>query len=178
VDADSSHTDAAAFVEIFESYFDVVYGYVASHGSRSDADEIASQTFLVAFENRGRFDSRRGSRKAWLLGIATNLIREQARRKRRESPFPDEVRPLGFEAAVETDGSLAGVLRDELGALPFVDREALLRHVWGELSYAEVAMALSVPVGTVRSRIFRARHILKPRLEAHQRLIDKGESRA
>jgi RNA polymerase sigma factor (sigma-70 family) len=159
------------FAAIFDRHAPAVHAYLARRIGR-DADDLLAETFLVAFERRGRYQEAVTDARPWLLGIATNLLRRRAR---------DEVRlyrvlartgidPLGGTAAPSpaervaerVDAShavraLAGALAD----LPRRDRDALLLLAWGGLGYHEIAQALGVPVGTVRSRLHRARSGLR-----------------
>lgn len=155
-----------AFTEIFERHFAAVHRYLARRAGRDRADDLASQAFLVAFQRRGDYREGLGSARPWLLGIATNLLREDHRSEQR---VLTTITQLSNEAWVSGTRSAGGELRDDdlANALVRLDadqRDALLLHVWGELSYAEIAKSLNVPIGTVRSRIFRACAALRAEL--------------
>lgn len=148
-----------AFTEIFERHFAAVHRYLARRAGRDRADDLASQAFLVAFQRRSDYREGLGSARPWLLGIATNLLREDHRSEQRVlttiTQLSNEVWVSGTRSA---DGEL-GEDDDLANALVRLDagqRDALLLHIWGELSYAEIAKSLDIPIGTVRSRIFRA----------------------
>lgn len=158
------------FATIFDRYAPVVHGYLSRRVGVL-ADDLVSETFLLAFRGRTGYVPDRGPVRAWLFGIATNLVRRHARdEERRYRAFG---RAAGhFEATTEL-GEVAGrvdaqALRSELAealaALPDEDRDVLLLWTNPQLSYAEIAVALDIPVGTVRSRLHRARGKVRDRL--------------
>ena len=160
-----------AFANVFDRHFAFVHRYVARRAGRDRADDVASQTFTVAFAHRGRYRDDLGTARPWLLGIATNLLRAEYRGDARVASI---VERLGSEAVVSSFGSaLAGAsaapktTTASAGArrLDADQRDALLLHALGELSYAEIAAALDIPIGTVRSRISRACAALRIELE-------------
>ena len=158
----ASLADPRAFGVIFERHFGVIHGYLRRRLDRTLADELASQTFLVAFDGRARFDRRRPDSRPWLFGIATNLARNHRRREIRElramaALAPDPAIGLdGVEARVDAE-RLRGELAEALAALPAAEADVLALLVWAELDQAEVAAALALPLGTVKSRLSRAR---------------------
>ncbi len=164
--------DPEAFAEVFDRHYAFVHRYIARRAGRERADDLASQTFTVAFSHRGRYRDDLGTARPWLLGIATNLLRAaiaatsvwlhsstdsvlRRRRHLRARPWLARV-PLPKMTAASALLSLSCQLDQ---------REALLLHVWGELSYAEIASATDAPIGTVRSRISRACAALRAELE-------------
>ena len=166
----ASLEDPRAFGVIFERHFDVIHGYLRRRLDRTLADELASQTFLVAFDGRARFDRKRPDSRPWLFGIATNLTRNHRRREVRElramaALAPDPAAGLeGVEARVDAE-RLRGELAHALAALPSEEADVLLLLVWAELDQAEIAEALAIPLGTVKSRLSRARGRLRAELE-------------
>ena len=161
-----SLADPTGFAVIFDRHFDAVHGYLSRRVGRSAADDLAASTFTLAFEHRRRFRSEATSARPWLLGIATNLLRNQRRAENRALQAlrrlaPDDVTPAssGTEETTELGELLAGLDRDQ--------RNVLLLYAWEELSYEEIANALGIPVGTVRSRLARARARLRARLDPH-----------
>lgn len=167
----ASLSDPRVFGVIFERHFGVIHGYLRRRLDRQLADELASQTFLVAFDGRARFDRRRADARPWLFGIATNLTRNHRRREIRELRAMAELAPEavigieGVEARVDA-GRRRGTLARGLADLPAEEADVLLLLlVWGELDQAEIGEALGVPVGTVKSRLSRARGRLRTDLE-------------
>jgi RNA polymerase sigma-70 factor (ECF subfamily) len=157
--------EPGAFRSIFDRHFADVHRYLRHRAGLDHADDLAAETFVRAFAARGRFRPREGdSARAWLFTIATNLMYDEARRGRRRDlahgrlaaqPVPADAGPLG-----ERDPALAAAL----GALRDEEREAVLLLAWGELSYEEIARVTGVRVGTVRSRLNRARSRLQEAL--------------
>jgi RNA polymerase sigma factor (sigma-70 family) len=165
--------DPEAFADVFDRHYAFVHRYIARRAGRQRADDLASQTFTVAFSHRGRYRDDLGTARPWLLGIATNLLRAAHRGDKRVASI---VERLGSEAVVSSSRfPLADAsanrddhnrLSDALAQLDPGQRDALLLHALGELSYAEIADAMDVPIGTVRSRISRACAALRAELEA------------
>ncbi|MFE7131029.1 RNA polymerase sigma factor [Streptomyces sp. NPDC057638] len=159
------------FGELFNRHAPDIHRYAARRLGDTTADDITAEVFLVAFRTRARYDLDRPSARPWLYGIAANLIGRQRR---------DEVRALkalartGHDPVAESwtersDSRVAaqaahGPLAGALARLSARDRHVLLLVAWADLSYAEVAEALSIPVGTVRSRLNRARRKVRESL--------------
>jgi RNA polymerase sigma factor (sigma-70 family) len=160
-DADAiraSLTEPEAFAALFDRHFDAVHAYAQRRVGPSLADEIAAETFTRAFDNRRRFDSSRNDARPWLLGIAANLLRRHWRtEKRRLEAYARSAGRVDAAVSEPVAGDLARALR----SLPRREREPLLLLAWADLGYEEIALALGVPVGTIRSRISRARARLR-----------------
>jgi RNA polymerase sigma factor (sigma-70 family) len=160
------------FAVIFERHFAAVHRYAQQRVGEDVADEITSETFVVAFDRRRRFDPESAGAGPWLLGIATNLMRRHWRAERQQLRAIGSTPPAGGVAEElrgphvrpMADVSLQQDVADALAEINQADRETLLLFAWADLSYAEVATALDVPIGTVRSRIARARRQLRDRL--------------
>ncbi|MBC9718660.1 RNA polymerase sigma factor [Streptomyces sp. TRM66268-LWL] len=177
--------DEAAFGRLFDAYSRSVYnhGYRLT-GDWTAADDIVSLTFLEAWRLRDRLDEDGGSLRPWLLGIATNVARNTRRAARRHAaaverlPPPEPVVDFADEIAGRLDDSayLAGV-RAAVARLRRAEREVLALCVWGELDYAAAAEALGIPVGTVRSRLSRARTKLAKALEHTEPAQRRGQVR-
>ena len=162
----ASLADPEVFAVLFDRHFDAIHGYAQRRVGPDLADEIAAETFTRAFDRRRRYDSSRGDARPWLLGIATNLLRHHWRSERRR--LDAYARGSGREHH-ELPGPIAAELVAALKALPRREREPLLLLAWADLSYEEIAAALGAPVGTVRSRISRARARLRgPNLDTNR----------
>jgi len=158
-----------AFGVIFERHFWAIHDYLRRRLDRQLADELASQTFLTAFDRRAAFDSRSASSRPWLFGIATNLVREHRRSELRELRAmarlaPDPVMAIdGVESRIDAE-RMRGLLATALAQLPQEEADVLLLLVWAELAQPEIADALAIPLGTVKSRLSRARGRLQAAL--------------
>ncbi|MGW8701773.1 RNA polymerase sigma factor [Streptomyces lavenduligriseus] len=170
-----SRDEPEAFAALFDRHADAVHRYAARRLGVEVADDLMAETFTTAFQQRHRYDPARGpgaDARPWLFGIATNLVsrhrRAEARRFKAMARVPalaDHDEPLAERAA---DRVVALAVRRELAAalaaLPARHRDVLLLVAWGGLGYEEVAQALGIPVGTVRSRLHRARGKLREAL--------------
>lgn len=158
------------FAAIFDRHHIAVHRYVARRAPRAHADDLASMTFVVAFERRRSFQPASTTALPWLLGIATNLLHERYRRERREHGalvmLRSERAPVSAGSTLHGGGEQPGSdeLARALAALDPGQLDVLLLHAWEELSYEEIAEALGIPLGTVRSRLARARAHLKSTL--------------
>jgi RNA polymerase sigma-70 factor (ECF subfamily) len=169
--------DHNAFGELFDAYARSVYNHAFRlTGEWSTAEDVVSLTFLEAWRLRERLDEEGGSPRPWLLGIATNVTRNTRRAARRHAaalarlPREETVRDFADEVAERLDDSAQlAVVRTALGRLRRAEREVLALCVWSGLDYGAAAQALGVPVGTVRSRLSRARTKLAKHMELHQR---------
>ncbi|MFB6901149.1 RNA polymerase sigma factor [Streptomyces hydrogenans] len=161
--------DRDAFAELFDGHARGVHAYaVRLTGDWALAEDIMSLTFLEAWKQRKKLGDEVGDVRAWLLGVATNVARNTARAARRHraamarlpppEPLPDVSE--GVVRQLQDTARLAAVTR-AVRRLKRSDREVLGLVVWSELGYAEASEALGVPVGTVRSRLSRARRKLR-----------------
>lgn len=151
-----------AFAPVFDRHYGPIWRFVARRVGADLADDVTATVFEAAFTGRHRFDTARADAAPWLYGIATNVVRRHHRSEQRR------LRAIGrldrrSEAASGCTDDLDDLvdLARAVARLGRHEREALLLHAWADLSYDEVAMALDVPVGTVRSRISRARARLR-----------------
>ena len=168
----AAQTDPASFGTIFDRHFPTVYRFCERRIGRKIAEDLAGETFRRAFEARHSYDLSRPSALPWLYRIALNLVRDALRARAAEdrayarlhalvgTGWPSEDDQAARRAEARAD---LAVLARLLLAEPEEDVEALFLHVWDGLSYLDVATALGIPVGTVRSRLSRLRH----RLEEH-----------
>ncbi|WP_330331010.1 RNA polymerase sigma factor [Streptomyces sp. NBC_00536] len=160
--------DHQLFAEFYETHARAVYAHaVRMTADLAGAEDIVSLTFLEAWRLRDALDDV-NSQRAWLFGVATNVMRNSRRAARRHShamtrlPPPDLV-PDPADAVVSriTDTAQAAAAFAALEKLRSTDREILLLCVWSGLSQEEVAQVCDLPVGTVRSRLSRARARLR-----------------
>jgi RNA polymerase sigma-70 factor, ECF subfamily len=161
--------DPVAFGQIFDAHARVVYSHaVRWTGDWAAAEDVVSLTYLEAWRLRKKLFPGDDSLRPWLLGIATNVLRNTTRAARRHRNALNQLPPLG--AVPDFSDELVGRLADTeqlvaartaLQHLSAPEREVFALCVWSGLEHAAVAEALGVPVGTVRSRLSRARHRLR-----------------
>lgn len=169
-----SQTDPRRFEVIFDRYFDLIRRYVYRRVGPEVADEIASETFAQAFLHRDRFDTRMPSARPWLYGIASNLLSNYLREERvRLTAYEKLGAQPEMYAVIDIDDRLDAEelvtrLVGAIGALAPGDRDVLLLFAWAELTYEEIANALAIPVGTVRSRLHRVRRQIRETYETCQ----------
>lgn len=158
------------FGRLFDEHAGSLHGYLARRVGDQAADDLVSETFLVALQRRHTYDPARAGVRPWLYGIATNLLRRYVRQEvrgwrakarvlgaERLQAESHEVRTTEQVTAQQRIRQLAGAL----AALEPGDRDVLLLTSWGHLSAAEVSQALGIPVGTVHSRLHRVRRWLR-----------------
>jgi RNA polymerase sigma factor (sigma-70 family) len=166
-----SRDEPEHFAVLFRRHAPEIQRYVVRRLGADAADDVVAETFLAAFRQRDGYDQARTDARPWLYGIATHLIGRHRRSEIRAyralartghdpvtEPFTDRV------DAIVSAGAASRQLAGALTKLPAEHRDALLLVVWGGLSYEEAAQSLGVPVGTVRSRINRARSKLRQAL--------------
>ncbi|MEV0158908.1 RNA polymerase sigma factor [Nonomuraea fuscirosea] len=160
--------DEAAFEAAFDAHFGEIHAYVAQRVGPDHAEDIVAETFLTAFRKRAQYDPSRAGVRAWLYGIATNLVgkhrRLEARTLRALARCAPDTDAPGHEETVAVRVS-AQSLRPELAAalagLNRGDRDVLLLVALAGLGHDEIATALGIPYGTVCSRLNRARRKLR-----------------
>ena len=159
------------FTVLFRRHAPHIQRYVVRRLGPDAADDIVAETFLLAFRQRNRYDPERADARPWLYGIATNLI---GRHRRAEVRLYRALARTGADPVSEpfTDriddrvsaGQASRQLAAALARLSAELRDTLLLAAWSDLSYEEIAVALGVPTGTVRSRLSRARSKLRQTL--------------
>jgi RNA polymerase sigma-70 factor (ECF subfamily) len=153
-----------SFRTLFERHYQPVWRFLAWRFGAAAAEDACAETFATAFAERGRYDSSHADARPWLLGIAVNHGRRHARRERRRlEQLEDTVSRSHSGPTVGLDPR--GELARGLLALDRRDREPLLLLALADLSYTQIAVALGIPEGTVRSRINRARRQLKEAIQ-------------
>ena len=167
-----------SFDDAFEAEFAPLHRYLARRLGASTADDLAAETFAVAFRSWDRLDPARPVR-PWLYGIAANLMRHHWRKERRmlrayARTGVDPVFADDEDAVARADAELQQrELADALAELRPEEREVLLLHTWADLSDSEIADALGLPIGTVKSRLSRARDRLRNQLgEVGQQAVE------
>jgi RNA polymerase sigma-70 factor (ECF subfamily) len=158
-----------SFNDVFAAEYRPLHGYIARRLGVSAADDLTAETFAIAYRRWRDLDPARPV-KPWLYGIASNLIQHHWRKERRM--LRAHARTGADPVLAEAGGSLArlnaqaqrAALAAALARLRREEREVLLLHAWAELSDAEIAESLSLPLGTVKSRLSRAREHLRNRL--------------
>lgn len=168
----ASISDPDRFAVIFDRHAPHVHRYVARRLGGEVAADLVAEVFLAAFRRRSRYARDRTDARPWLYGIASNLIkqhrRDEARRWRLLARLPPE--PHEPDHAEKADDRISAQaarceLARALAQLSGADRDVLLLIAWEQLTYDEVATALDIPIGTVRSRLNRARGKLRAQLE-------------
>lgn len=176
-----SRDSPAVFGELYDRHASIIYRYAARRAGDFAADDVTSETFLVAWEHLDTYDLDREDARPWLFGIATNLLRRHHRAEARmlkvaaqaasrEAMSDDSDRIAAQVDATAATGRIARTLR----AMAAIDRETLLLYAWADLTYEGIAVAMGVPVGTVRSRLNRARRTLRTQLDLE--ILDETEN--
>jgi RNA polymerase sigma factor (sigma-70 family) len=171
-----SVADPASFAGLFDRHHGELYRYLRRRVGPSLAADIAAETFLTAFARRDRYRPDGQSVRPWLYGIAHNLLRNHSRSERRqwlayarhgEVPDVDQSAADAFGNADSRADAAAAAARigPVMAGLAPADRDVLLLFAWADMSYADIASALQIPVGTVRSRLNRARRQLRAETE-------------
>lgn len=165
----ASRLEPAAFGAVFDRHWIRIHRYCVVRAG-PPGEDLAAETFRVAFDRRADYDGRPDAT-PWLYGIATNLLRtwfrSAARRERALRRSAGAAAGDDLEDALERAEAqrMGPELATVLGLLTAEERDALLLHAVAELTYDEIARAMGVPIGTVRSRIHRARKRVRAHLE-------------
>lgn len=179
-----------AFAQLFDRHAAAVNAFASYRVGRHAAEDVLSETFLVAFRRRADFETAAESARPWLLGIASRLIRRhravEAKHWRAFAAVVTREEPSSEggvdEAMARVDAARAvQSMRTRIAALAPQDRETLLLYAWQGLTYEEIGEALDIPVGTVRSRLHRVRRRLDPGRRAQSvaqviEIVEQGES--
>jgi len=159
-----SRREPERFAVLFDRHAPHIHRYLARRTGRQVAGDLVAETFLAAFAKRDRYDPGHADARPWLYGIATNLVnqhhRDEARQYRIRQAATAEPEVPGHADRVAADvtaQAMRALLDAALAALAAGDRDVLLLIAWEQLSHQEVSRALDIPVGTVRSRLNRAR---------------------
>lgn len=156
-----------AFEPVFDRHYDSIFKYLARRVGPDVGAELTSEVFTIAFAQRSRFHDEADDARPWLYGIAANLARHQARTWRRRAragqrSANDNVIWLDPAPEDRIDAeSMRSILIGAISQLRSAEREVLLLHALTDLTYSEMAAALAIPIGTVRSRLARAKRIVR-----------------
>ncbi len=161
------------FAALYGRYAGQLYRYACRRVGPEHAEDVVADTFVAAFRRRGSYDTARPDARPWLFGIATKEIarwhRAEAARYRafaRSGVAPDDDGMADAVAAAVSARAAGPALAQALASLTAGDRDVLLLAAWGELTYEQIAGTLEIKIGTVRSRLHRARRVLRARLRA------------
>jgi RNA polymerase sigma-70 factor (ECF subfamily) len=182
-----SVVDTEWFSLIVERHATSVFRYLASRVDRSTSEDLLADVFEAAFQARNRYDTHYESALPWLLGIATNVIRHHRRSEVRHASMVRRVTQLHRrtnEASEAVDAVAATVQLDDemqcvrraLAGLNDRHRQVLVLSAGLGLSYEDIAQTLDIRIGTVRSRLSRARRRLRELLEADGQYTGYDES--
>ncbi|MFI0484416.1 RNA polymerase sigma factor [Actinomadura sp. 9N215] len=165
------------FDDLFGRYFHRVYAYAVTRVGSAHAEEVASETFAIAWRRR---DVLPDDPLAWLIGVARNVAREQYRDALRQDLIAAEL--TSWAAAPQVTGDVAELVADRdavlrgLAALPERDREALMLLGWHGLSTREAAEVLGCSRPALAMRVHRARRHLARHIDgaAHDSDHERG----
>jgi len=160
-----------AFGLIYDRHAATLLRFLGRRAGAKVAEGLVGELFRIAFERRKTFDTSRASALPWLYGIGSNLLLKHRRGEARWLRASAQL--AGTSEAADRRATAAALdarllfprVADAIETLPDGEREALLLFAWEDLSYQGVAEALELPIGTVRSRLNRARTHLRELLE-------------
>ena len=168
---EQSRHEPEAFAGLYDRHAVPIHRYVARRLGDQAADDLVAETFLAAFRQRTRYDLGRPDARPWLYGIAGNLI---GKHRRSEIRMLRALARTGVDPVVEShtersDAKMSAAaasrpLAEALAGISARDRDVLLLVAWADLTYEQVAEALGIPIGTVRSRLSRARRKVREAL--------------
>jgi RNA polymerase sigma-70 factor (ECF subfamily) len=149
----------AEFQAAFEHHKDVVYRFVWRMSGPAAAEDITQDVFVSLLRHPDRFDPARGTLRAFLLGIARNLALKQWRTEHRYEPLDEEA--MAAEVIDFDRGDVGEMVGQAVRALGPLQREVVILAEYEGLTLAEIARAVDADVGTVKSRLHRARENLR-----------------
>jgi RNA polymerase sigma factor (sigma-70 family) len=175
-----SVSDSSAFAALYERHGQSVRRYVVRRVGSEAGEDLFAEVFVRAFNGRERYRAEHDSALPWLLGVANYVVADHRRSEVRRLKALERLAATTPQLVEHEDRGLGADLVRELRRLSGDDRDALLLVVWGELTYEEAATALDVPIGTVRSRVARARRKLAAvtELRGHQSEFDEPDPKA
>jgi RNA polymerase sigma factor (sigma-70 family) len=179
---EASLSNPEAFTVLFDRHAGPLHRYIVTLVGRPHAEDLVGETFATAFRSRRDYDLRRPDARPWLFGIATNLARHhwrsETRRRTRDGVAASLVDTCGDHSEEAVSNVFfrgqAEVIAHALAQLDDGYLDVLLLVAGPGFSYEEVSIALGIPVGTVRSRLSRARRQLRELLGAAGQYLDEG----
>jgi RNA polymerase sigma factor (sigma-70 family) len=164
--------DPSAFSDLLRRHGQAIHAYLVRRSDRHAADDLLGEVWLRAYTAMGQYDERWQDARPWLYGIARNVLREHWRRAGAAQPGAEALAHLGaiddpwpdVDARLDAAARLTS-LRQALARLAAADRDVLLLVTWEGLSPTEAAVALDIPPGTARSRLHRARAVMRQLLD-------------
>jgi RNA polymerase sigma-70 factor (ECF subfamily) len=163
--------DEEAFTALYRRLQGGIYRFALQmSGSAAVAEDVTQDVFLLLIRESGRYEGGRGTVRAFLYGVARNHVLRALEKNRAGVPLEDEMEPAapsGDPLASLTREELLESVRQAVLALPAHYREVVVLCDLEEMGYAEAAVALGCAVGTVRSRLHRARSLLLDKLRAY-----------
>lgn len=168
----SSDSAGEILTRLYDAHARSLHRYLARRLDTASADDLVGETFLTAWGQRHRYDPARAPARAWLFGIATNLARRHSRTEARSlrAVVRDGMRPTGqagpdVVAADRADAdSQFKLIAGAIARLRHQERDVLLLVAWADLTPTEAAAALDIHVQTARTRLHRARTVLRRQL--------------
>ncbi|HJQ43939.1 MAG TPA: RNA polymerase sigma factor [Jatrophihabitantaceae bacterium] len=165
---DSPRLDRGALSDAFVEHGPRLLRYLSRQLAPADAEDLLADTFCTAWTRRAQYRPDSGPIVAWLFGIAANLVRQHKRSFLRGTAAVARLPRSSFDNDDWTDSAIdrldavaaRDALIDGLASLNDDQREVLLLSCWGQLDNPEIAAALDIPLGTVRTRLYRARRRL------------------
>jgi RNA polymerase sigma-70 factor (ECF subfamily) len=173
-----SLVDGRYFERVFDRHYGAIHRFLRGRAGLELADDLASETFTVAFRRRAAYDGSWPDARPWLYGIAINLLRAHRQTEQRR------IRAYACAAAERVSGMVELDMHDDqdgrvsqaLLSLSEQDRDLILLFAWADLSYEQLSVALEIPVGTVRSRLSRVRRLLRDHLDTSAKTSLEGRS--
>jgi RNA polymerase sigma-70 factor (ECF subfamily) len=166
-----SRREPGAFAALYDRHAAPIYRFAARRLGPDAAEDILAETFLAAFRRRESYELGRPDARPWLYGIAVNEI---GKRRRSEVRMWRALARTGIDPVTDGEAARSHERLVAIGARPQLasaiarlspgDRDVLLLFAWADLSYEQIAVALGIPVGTVRSRLSRARRKMREAL--------------
>ncbi len=178
-----AEADESAFLELYNAWQGVIYRFAwQMTGSRSMAEDIVQDVFLLLIRKKLHFDPSKGTFSSFIYGVARNLSLKSVRKNHRLSGILQmfhnrrESEPRSSDPLMKlTEGESAAHLRKCILTLPSQYREMIILCDLHELSYVEAAEITGCAIGTVRSRLHRGRELLVHKLRAEQNAGEKSE---